>query len=304
MAAGDGDAARFADMDSVAAPTIVVLGSVNMDLVTSTARRPAPGETVLGSGFTTVPGGKGANQAIAAARSGARVRFLGAVGADAFGETLRATLTGAGVDTALLRTVDGPSGVATIVVDDAGENSIIVVAGANGRVRELTADELAAIADADLLLCQLEIPLDTVAAAARHARAAGTTVALNPSPVRPLPAALWAEVDLAIVNSLESEHYSTELDQVPHVVRTLGGDGARYRSTDGTEFAVAGRRVDVVDTTGAGDAFTGALAATWARGPRAAVSWANAAGAVATTRLGASSAIPDRARIERALAAD
>ncbi|MFI5502494.1 ribokinase [Nocardia asteroides] len=291
-------------MDSVAAPAIVVLGSVNMDLVTSTARRPAPGETVLGSGFTTVSGGKGANQAIAAARSGAQVRFLGAIGADTFGETLRSTLIDAGVDTALLRTVDGPSGVATIVVDDAGENSIIVVPGANGRMRDLTADELTAIASADLLLCQLEIPLDTVAAAARHARAAGTTVALNPSPVQQLPATLWAEVDLAIVNSLEYEHYSAELDRVPHVVRTLGGDGARYRATDGTEFAVAGRRVDVVDTTGAGDAFTGALAATWARGPRTALSWANTAGAVATTRLGASSAIPDRARIEGALAAD
>ncbi|MFD6389618.1 ribokinase [Nocardia sp. NPDC060259] len=287
-----------------AASTVVVLGSVNMDLVTTTAQRPAPGETVLGSGFATVPGGKGANQAIAAARSGAPVRFLGAVGDDAFGTTLRSTLAEAGVDTALLRTVDGPSGVATIVVDGTGENSIIVVDGANGRVTDLTEDELAAIAAADILLCQLEIPLDTVATAARHARASGTIVALNPSPVQPLPAVLWADVDLAIVNSLEFERYSAELNQIPHVVRTLGGDGAVYRSTDGTEFAVAGRTVDVVDTTGAGDAFTGALVATWATGPHASVTWANAAGAVATTRLGASSSIPDRARIERALAVD
>ncbi|MGW6424108.1 ribokinase [Nocardia sp. NPDC055053] len=290
-------------MDS-AASTVVVLGSVNMDLVTTTGRRPAPGETVLGSGFATVPGGKGANQAIAAARSGAQVRFLGAVGDDAFGTTLRSTLAEAGVDTALLRTVDGPSGVATIVVDESGENSIIVVAGANGRVTDLTEDELAAIAAADILLCQLEIPLDTVAAAARHARSSGTVVALNPSPVQPLPAALWADVDLAIVNSLESEQYSADLNQVPHVVRTLGGDGAVYRSSDGTEFTVAGRTVDVVDTTGAGDAFTGALVATWSTGPHAAVTWSNAAGAVATTRLGASSSIPGRARIEAALATD
>ncbi|MFE6920472.1 ribokinase [Nocardia sp. NPDC057663] len=290
-------------MDSVA-PTVVVLGSVNMDLVTTTAQRPAPGETVLGSGFATVPGGKGANQAIAAARSGARVRFLGAIGDDAFGTTLRSTLADAAIDTTLMRTVDGPSGVATIVVDGTGENSIIVVAGANGRVTDLTEDELAAIAAADILLCQLEIPLGTVAAAAQHARASGTVVALNPSPVQPLPAALWADVDLAIVNSLESDRYAAELNQVPHVVRTLGGDGAVYRSSDGTEFAVAGRTVDVVDTTGAGDAFTGALAATWETGPHAAVTWANAAGAVATTRLGASSSIPDRARIARALAAN
>ncbi|MFD5177383.1 ribokinase [Nocardia sp. NPDC058379] len=291
-------------MDRSAAPTVVVLGSVNMDLVTTTARRPAPGETVLGSGFATVPGGKGANQAVAAARSGARVRFLGATGDDAFGTTLRATLSGAGVDISLLRTVDGSSGVATIVVDESGENSIIVVAGANGRVTELTADELAAIAAADILLCQLEIPLATVAAAARHARAAHTIVALNPSPVRPLPAALWADVDLAIVNALESEHYSSDLDRIPHVVRTLGGDGARYRSAEGTEFAVPGRTVEVVDTTGAGDAFTGALVAMWPTGPDPALTWANAAGALATTRLGASSSIPDRTRIEHALTAD
>lgn len=291
-------------MHRCAAPTVVVLGSVNMDLVTTTPQRPAPGETVLGSGFATVPGGKGANQAIAAARSGARVRFLGATGDDAFGATLRSTLSDAGVDTTLLRTVDGSSGVATIVVDESGENSIIVVAGANGRVTDLTADELAAIADADILLCQLEIPLATVAAAARHAHAADTVVVLNPSPVQPLPAALWADVDLAIVNSLESERYSADLDRIPHVVRTLGGDGALYRSAEGPQFAVAGRTVDVVDTTGAGDAFTGALVATWPKGPRAAVSWANAAGALATTRLGASSSIPDRARIEHALATD
>ncbi|MEV0332606.1 ribokinase [Nocardia sp. NPDC050717] len=289
-------------MDSRAEQTVVVLGSVNMDLVTTTDRRPEPGETVLGSGFTTVPGGKGANQAIAAARSGATVRFLGAVGADAFGATLRSTLNDAGVDTGLTRTVGGPSGVATIVVDETGENTIIVVAGANGRVTDLTGDELAAIAAADILLCQLEIPLATVAAAARHARSSGTVVALNPSPVQPLPAELWADVDLAVVNSLEAERYSAELRDVPHVVRTLGGAGAVYRAPGGGESTVPGRRVDVVDTTGAGDAFTGALVATWAAGPHTAVRWANAAGAVATTRLGASSSIPDRATIERALA--
>ncbi|GEM33679.1 ribokinase [Nocardia neocaledoniensis NBRC 108232] len=288
-------------METPAGQTVVVLGSVNMDLVTTTARRPEPGETVLGTGFATVPGGKGANQAIAAARSGARVRFLGAVGDDAFGATLRSTLTDAGVDTTLMRIVDGPSGVATIVVDGTGENSIIVVAGANGRVTDLTSDELDAIARADILLCQLEIPLDTVAAAARHARSSGTVVALNPSPVQPLPAQLWADVDLAIVNSLEAERYSTELPEVPHVVRTRGGAGAVYRAPDGTELTVPGRRVDVVDTTGAGDAFTGALVATWAAGPPTAVTWANAAGAVATTRLGASSSIPGQDEIRALL---
>ncbi|MBC7304772.1 MAG: ribokinase [Nocardia sp.] len=288
-------------MDRTDSPTVVVLGSVNMDLVTTTARRPAPGETVLGSGFATVPGGKGANQAIAAARSGARVRFLGAIGDDAFGAQLMATLSGAGVEVTLLRKVDGASGIASIVIDSVGENSIIVVAGANGRVLELTAAELAAIADADILLCQLEIPIDTVLVAARHARASGTVVALNPSPVAPLPSELWAAVDLAIVNSLESEQYSAELAQVSHVVRTLGADGAAYHGADGTELTVAGLDIDVVDTTGAGDAFTGALAATWNQGPTTALNWANTAGALATTRLGASSSIPGSAQIAAAL---
>ncbi|NKX90254.1 ribokinase [Nocardia coubleae] len=287
-------------MNHSAAPTVVVLGSVNMDLVTTTAHRPAPGETVLGSGFATVPGGKGANQAIAAARSGADVRFLGAVGDDAFGATLRATLDGAGIDTTLLRTVPGPSGVATIVVDGDGENSIIVVAGANGRMTDLTEAELATIAAADILLCQLEIPLETVTAAAHHAGSAGTLVALNPSPVQPLPARLWADVDLAIVNSLEYEQFSSTLGPVAHVVRTLGADGAVYRGGD-TELVAGGRRVDVVDTTGAGDAFTGALVATWSQGAAAALNWANAAGALATTQLGASASIPGREQIAAAL---
>ncbi|MFD3747226.1 ribokinase [Nocardia sp. NPDC058633] len=288
-------------MDRPDSPTVVVLGSVNMDLVTSTARRPAPGETVLGTAFATVPGGKGANQAIAAARSGARVRFLGAIGDDAFGTELAVALSEAGVDTSLLRRVDGASGIATIVVDGTGENNIIVVAGANGRVTELTNTELAAIADADILLCQLEIPIDTVLAAARHAHKSATVVALNPSPVAPLPADLWAAVDLAIVNSLESEQYSAELAQVAHVVRTLGRDGAAYLGEVGAEHSVAGLAVDVVDTTGAGDAFTGALVATWNQGAPTALKWANTAGALATTALGASSSIPCRRQIAAAL---
>ncbi|MGY0497262.1 ribokinase [Nocardia sp. FBN12] len=287
-------------MDRPDSPTVVVLGSVNMDLVTTTARRPAPGETVLGTEFATVPGGKGANQAIAAARSGAQVRFLGAIGDDAFGTELAATLSAAGVDITLLRRVDGASGVASIIVDGTGENSIIVVAGANGRMTELTAAELAAIADADMLLCQLEIPIETVRAAAQHARASGTVVALNPSPVQPLPEELWAAVDLAIVNSLESEQYSAELTQVAHLVRTLGGDGAVYRG-DGTELSAAGLDVAVLDTTGAGDAFTGALVATWDQGASTALNWANTAGALATTSLGASSSIPGSAQIAAAL---
>lgn len=286
------------------APAIVVLGSINMDLVTTTTRRPVPGETVLGSGFAMVPGGKGANQAIAARRAGGAVRFLGAVGDDVFAGELRGALTDAAVRTDRLRTVAGPSGIATIVVDDEGENSIIVVGGANTRMTELTEDDLAAIAAADILLCQLEIPIETVAAAASRARAHDTTVLVNPSPVRALPADLWTNIDVAVVNSVEAERLGTDLDTVAHLVVTRGAAGADYRGPGGARLSRPSPRVDVVDTTGAGDAFTGALAAAWHRGPEWALTWACAAGALATTRLGASSAIPAREEITAALAAE
>ncbi|MGY2114260.1 ribokinase [Nocardia gipuzkoensis] len=286
------------------APAIVVLGSINMDLVTTTGRRPEPGETVLGTGFAMVPGGKGANQAVAAQRAGGEVRFLGAIGTDVFAAELRRTLTDAAVSTDRLRTVAGPSGVATIVVDGDGENSIIVVGGANARMTGLTEHDLAAIAAADILLCQLEIPVDTVAAAAHHARANGTTVVLNPSPVRHLPAELWADVDVAVVNSGEAERLGADLDPVAHLVVTRGAAGADYRGPAGACLSRPSPQVDVVDTTGAGDAFTGALAAAWHRGPEWALTWACAAGALATTRLGASSSIPTREEITAALAAE
>lgn len=282
-------------------PVIAVLGSINMDLVTTTGRRPEPGETVLGSGFAMVPGGKGANQAIAAGRAGGQVEFIGAVGDDVFADELRAVLRESGVGTARLRTVDGPSGIAAIVVDAAGENSIIVVGGANATLTELSDDDLAVIAGADILLCQLEIPVQTVAAAARHAQANGTVVVLNPSPARPLPPELWADIDVAVVNSGEFAELGAALDAVPQLVVTLGADGARYRGTDGRELRVPGLRVQVVDTTGAGDTFTGALAVAWQRGPAEALRWACAAGALATTRLGASASIPACEEIEAAL---
>ncbi|WP_280184089.1 ribokinase [Nocardia cyriacigeorgica] len=282
-------------------PVIAVLGSINMDLVTTTGRRPQPGETVLGSGFAMVPGGKGANQAIAAGRAGGRVEFIGAVGDDVFADELRATLRASGVGTARLRTVDGPSGIAAIVVDASGENSIIVVGGANATVTELSDADRRAIADADILLCQLEIPIGTVLTAARHAKANGTVVVLNPSPAQELPDELWTAIDVAVVNSGEFTELGAALDPVPHLVVTLGGDGARYRGPDGADIRVPGHPVQVVDTTGAGDTFTGALAVAWHRGPAEAVRWACAAGALATTRLGASASIPTLEEIEAAL---
>ncbi|MFC9439594.1 ribokinase [Nocardia sp. NPDC057030] len=281
--------------------SIAVLGSINMDLVTTTDRRPVPGETVLGTGFAMVPGGKGSNQAIAAQRAGGAVRFLGAVGDDVFADELRRVLTDSGVNVERLRTVDGPSGVAAIVVDGGGENSIIVVGGANARMTELTDADLEVIAGADILLCQLEIPIDTVAAAARHARANGTTVVLNPSPTQDLPAALWANIDVAVVNSGEAEQLGSALDPVAHVVVTRGADGATYRGPDGSELSQPSPRVEVIDTTGAGDTFTGALAAAWHHGPEYALNWAGTAGALATTTLGASSSIPTADQIRAAL---
>ncbi|CAM4281729.1 ribokinase [Nocardia ninae] len=282
-------------------PSIAVLGSINMDLVATTDRRPVPGETVLGTGFAMVPGGKGSNQAIAAQRAGGAVQFLGAVGDDVFAAELRRALTDSSVGVEQLRTVDGPSGVAAIVVDGGGENSIIVVGGANTRMTELTEADLAVIAAADILLCQLEIPLDTVAAAARHARANGTTVLLNPSPVQHVPAELWANVDVAVVNSGEAEQLGADLDPVAHVVVTRGADGAVYRGRDGEQLSQPSPRVEVVDTTGAGDTFTGALAAAWHRGPEWALTWAGTAGALATTKLGASTSIPSEEEISAAL---
>ncbi|QLY30163.1 ribokinase [Nocardia huaxiensis] len=281
---------------------IVVVGSINMDLVTTVGRRPAPGETVSGEDFALVPGGKGSNQAIAARRAGAEVDFIGAVGDDVFAGELRRVLADAGVGVTRLRQVKGPSGIAAIVVDGAGENTIIVVGGANSRMTALAAADLALIAEADVLLCQLEIPVPAVLAAMRHARDHETTVVLNPSPVQDLPAEVWAAADIAVVNEGESASIGAALDAVPHVITTLGAAGATYRGPDGISLSHPGIRVEVVDTTGAGDTFTGTLAAHWHAGPATALAWACAAGALATTKLGASASIPNLHEIERALA--
>ncbi|MBY4012637.1 ribokinase [Rhodococcus fascians] len=283
-------------------PRIVVLGSINMDLITRTPALPEPGETVLGTSFDTAPGGKGANQAIAASKSGARVSFVGAVGDDEFGPTLRHTLTSAGVDDHALRTAAGASGIAAITVDDRAENSIVVVAGANGGVHELTDDDLAVIGGADILLCQLEIPLETVLAAFEYAHSHDIVTMLNPSPVRDLPDALVAATDVLVVNEAEEARIGSRVKNIEHVVTTLGARGARYRGSE--SFEVPAPKVEAVDTTGAGDAFAGALAASWSSGPRAAIQWAVAAGAFAATGAGASASSGTRAQIESLRGAD
>ncbi len=287
------------------AGSIVVLGSINMDLVTTTSRLPKPGETLLGNTFSTVPGGKGANQAIAAAKAGGQVRFAGAVGDDDFGDRLRAALVEGGVSVDLLRKIRGPSGIASITVDDTAENTIVVVAGANGSITELLPGEQDAVRRSAMLLCQLEIPLDAVISAVGIAAAAGVPVMLNPSPARDLPAALLDGVSVLVLNEGEATAIGRDcLAQVAHVVTTLGAAGAHYRGPQ-ENFSVSAPTVAAVDTTGAGDAFTGALAVAWNDGndPRAALEYACAAGGLATTRAGASTSSPTAAEIDELVAA-
>ncbi|MFB9234162.1 ribokinase [Plantactinospora siamensis] len=287
---------------------IAVLGSANMDLVATAPAFPRPGETVLGSDFVMLPGGKGANQATAAARAGGAATLLGAVGSDSFGVTLTARLRASGVDTSRLRVVYGTSGVALITVTTAGENAIVVTPGANAAFTALSPDELAIIEGADVLVAQLEIPLETVLAAATAARGAGVRVILNAAPATELPAELTALVDLLVVNEREAaaisghgrEDPAALLSAVPRALLTAGADGAWYAARDEPVRRIPPVRVDPIDTTGAGDAFTGALAVAWAEGrdPVDAAHWAAAAGAACARRLGTSVAMPDRAEID------
>ena len=284
----------------MARPRLAVLGSINMDLRVRAPRLPSAGETILGSEFATGQGGKGANQAIAAARAGAQVAMIGATGDDAFARELVQALTGAGVDSAGIRRLAGPSGIAVITVDDNGENTIVVAPGANGRLTGLTAADLATIRGAELLLLQLEVPLEIVTAAAESAAAARVPVMLNPSPAVPLPPNLLASLTLLVLNEGEAQTLGADnLAEVPYVVTTLGSAGARYRGPAGDQIVATPPAVRTVDTTGAGDAFTGAFAVAWlaSHDPAGALDWACAAGALATTKPGASA--PGRAEIDR-----
>jgi ribokinase len=287
---------------------VVVAGSANMDLVGIAPRLPRPGETLLGDDFVMGPGGKGANQATAAARAGASCTFLGAIGSDAFGVTLKARLTASGVDTSQVRVAYGSSGVAVVMVDRAGENAIIVSPGANAWFTGLGEAEIAAIADADVLLCQLEIPVATVTEAVRAARAAGTRVVLNAAPAMTLPPELLDCVDVLIVNEIEAQAIagatrdapSSLLDVVPRVVLTMGREGAWYGDRDGRSERIPAVDVPTVDTTAAGDAFTGAFAVAWGedRDLVDAVRWACAAGGACVRTVGASASLPTRAEID------
>jgi len=288
--------------------SVVVVGSANVDFVVRCEALPTPGQTVLGEDLATLAGGKGANQATAAARAGARTALVAALGDDAHAELLRAHLRTAGVDISRVRTVEGASGAALIAVDAAGDNLIVVAPGANARLTELKPDDLAAIKRADVLLTQLEVPLATVAAAAEAAKAAGRMVVLNPSPVRSLPVALTDQVDVLIVNAGEAAELGGGdpeaaadglLDLVPAVATTLGSEGVRYADRSGRRLAVPSPEVTAVDTTAAGDTFAGAFAAALADGRTVefALCWACAAASVCVERPGASASIPAREEI-------
>jgi ribokinase len=278
--------------------SVVVVGSGNVDLVSQVERIPGPGETVLSTGFATHAGGKGNNQATAAARAGAVTKFVGAFGDDDNGTRLRASLTSDGVRT-LVRTSAQPTGTALITVSSAGENVIVVNAGANATLTDLTAEEREAVAEARILLMQLEVPVETVTAAAG---AATGTVVLNAAPARPLPRTLLDAVDVLVVNEHEEDLLGgadTLLEVVPLLVTTLGAAGAVIRTRESTKLVV-GIEVDVVDTTGAGDTFCGALAAALDEGATLedAVGLATAAAALSVGRAGAVPAIPTRKEID------
>ena len=291
---------------------ITVLASANMDLVGTAPTLPRAGETVLGDGFAMIPGGKGANQAVAAARAGADCTAIAAVGDDAFGPLLRDGLAGAGVRTDLLRITPGPSGVALISVDANGENQILVASGANATLTTLTDAELGAVTAGAALVCQLETPMSAVRQATAAAHAAGVPVIVNAAPARPLPDDLARAIDLLIVNRGEAETLTGTsggalgdllpglLDLVPRVVVTLGPDGAAYADRDGVTVDVPAPIIAAVDTTAAGDAFVGAFTVAWLeqREIRDALRWACAAGAACARTFGAAVSLPSRASID------
>lgn len=276
--------------------SVVVLGSLNMDLVVRVAGFPRPGETVAGRSFGTVPGGKGLNQAVAAARAGASVSLLGAVGDDGFGAELRALVFLEGIDAEGLQTVDAPTGTAHIQVDDSGENSIVVVPGANAEITALTPEREAAIRGAAFLVLQCEVPLELN----RAAIAVGTPTVLTPAPVAALGGMVPEGVEILVGNELEIAALDG-LDRVPLVIETLGADGVRWFGRE--SGSLPARRVDAVDTTAAGDTFVGALVARLDAGAALedAIRWAVVAASITVSRAGATSSIPTAAEVETAL---
>jgi ribokinase len=283
---------------------VVVVGSANLDLVATLDHLPKPGETIVALGYAEHAGGKGVNQAVACARMGARTAFVGCVGNDDAGVFLRGVLENEGIDTTMLRVVDMPTGRAFINVDGRGENVIVVVSGANTQVG--VAQKPLVLPTSHVLLMQLEIPLETVAAALNAARKNGSVTVLNPAPYKSLTGEILSLVDVIVPNETESAACGGTqalLDSgVKTVVTTLGEKGAQI-ATGSTSSDVAPYKVVAIDTVGAGDAFIGALSAELARGLTIADAAAvgAVAGALATTVHGAVPSLPTRDAVRKAM---
>ena len=300
---------------------IVVVGSLNMDLVVRVPKIPEPGETILGNGFATFPGGKGANQAVAAARLGADVTMIGQVGSDSFGEALIENLNNEGVQTEFVA-VDRTeaTGVALITVDADGQNSIAVASGANYTFTSKQVNQAwNKLNDVDILVMPLETPPDTIIAATKLARESHAKVILNPAPARPLTKELLSMIDVIVPNELEviqivnflgspvneiQDAVNILLDYgVGAVVTTLGSDGAEIFEKDKKSLHLTQYDVDIVDTTAAGDAFIGAFAVGLGEGKSLydACCFANAAGALTVTKAGAQPSLPKRIEVDKLL---
>ena len=295
---------------------IVVVGSINMDLVAGVQKRPRPGETITGQSFAEVPGGKGANQAVAAARLGAEVRMIGRVGADSFGQTLQRTLQTDRIDLTGVD-IDGeqPSGIALITVDGTGENSIIVIPGANGTLTaEIVERHASIIRSAGTLLVQLEVPLDAVTRALEIAHASGVRTVLNPAPAAELPESIYPLVDLLIPNETELEYLTgiaatsdASLQQAANLLRnrgvktvvvTLGRQGSIAFSED---KVIRQPIYDAprIDTTAAGDSFIAGLCVSLGEGHTLSRSlqFATKVAALTVSKAGAQSSLPTRAAV-------
>lgn len=297
---------------------IVIVGSLNMDLVIRAQRLPSPGETLRGESFATVPGGKGANQAVAAARLGGSVAMIGAVGADAYGEQLRAALIAEQIDCqAVAVCEDVSTGIASILVDAQSQNAIVIVAGANGQVSPESVERFdGLLAAAEIVICQLEVPTRTVSRTLTRARELGKTVILNPAPAAgALPAEWYPLIDYLIPNEGEAQaltglpvdspasagHAADALlaAGVRNVIITLGGQGAWFANASGSQH-LAAPSVKAVDTTAAGDTFVGGFAAALANGENelAAIRFGQKAAALSVTRAGAQPSIPTVAEVQ------
>lgn len=297
---------------------IVIVGSITMDLVTRTPRIPAIGQTLIGTGFETTPGGKGANQAVAASRLGSRVAMVAKVGDDNFGPQLLDNLKRAGVETAAMAQTKGSSGLAPMFVAEDGQNAIVVVPGANGTMDRAAVDSHAElIRSAGMVLCQLEIPMDTLSYTLDFCARAKVPVMLDPAPAATLPDTAFGQVAWFTPNETEAAFYVGNGASVEETAKRLHAKGLRgvvlKRGAEGAFVSVASGKaewvmpfkVDAIDTVGAGDCFNGAFAVALEEGndPWTAARFANAASAISVTRRGAQASMPMRAEVEEFLAA-